>query len=341
VFGGRGRVERDTDSFLAWWERALGRPVDRVERIPTPRRARACCRVILEPGRTVFAKVYPAAEENLYARERDALRALALTRRVPGVVAADDAARLLVLEDCAAEPVEWSRVAVPELVELYASTVGALPRVDTLHSRRLDDALAALDPVLGDAPLYREARRRASRAGHQRAHPCHRDFHPGNVVRDSAGSLRLVDLEDYGVDTPYVDIARMSFHPMVSDSVAESHATASAFARRLESGGFALEAPHERALADAVCYWAITSSHFFLATDPDPHPATNPDGEAVTEGEASARTAPAGPASSPHRRAAADRFRVLAAVLEADVGPLLTRLLGNQHGQEITGDRPE
>jgi hypothetical protein len=117
---------------------------------------------------------------------------------------------------------------------------------------------------------------------------------------------------------PFVDIARMSFHPMVSDSVAQSYATASAFAGRLESGGFALEVPHEQALADAVCYWAITSSHFLLATDPDaatdPHPATNPGGETATGGEAGARIVPAGPASSPHRRAAADRFRVLADV---------------------------
>jgi len=42
--------------------------------------------------------------------------------------------------------------------------------------------------------------------------PCHRDFHPRNIMVSERGDIFLIDFESYGNDNPAIDVARMCFN---------------------------------------------------------------------------------------------------------------------------------
>jgi len=46
--------------------------------------------------------------------------------------------------------------------------------------------------------------------------PCHRDFHPRNIIVSEEGKPFLIDFEYYGYDNPAIDAARMCFNSSLS-----------------------------------------------------------------------------------------------------------------------------
>jgi len=48
--------------------------------------------------------------------------------------------------------------------------------------------------------------------------PCHRDFHPGNILVNERNVCKLIDYEWYGVDSPVIDVARFCFNPILNES---------------------------------------------------------------------------------------------------------------------------
>ena len=42
--------------------------------------------------------------------------------------------------------------------------------------------------------------------------PCHRDFHPRNIIVSEHGGIFVIDFEQYGNDNPALDVARMCFN---------------------------------------------------------------------------------------------------------------------------------
>lgn len=167
-----------------------------------------------------FLKTYPSAQAAALALRRTKLaRAAGVVTPDAWVSARAELSFALIAGECGAELLPHLKALLAPLRDL-----AAMPSTDFAPF----DPFRRIRPRLHLAPTV--LRDRIDRLMHQpmptSGHVCHGDFHPGQVIRDAAGTSWLIDLDDLAVACAAADLGNLIAYLATSQPRSGAIATA-------------------------------------------------------------------------------------------------------------------